>query len=228
MKSSVIGLSFFTLAFGSHAQLPPEANAPSGKPDVSRSERVASPNRTSSRTWATSGKAGKARQQGDRGDRGEKADSAAIKWVDSTGRTMGRAIGNYAILATFDNQLATITGLYPDQTCDANRVCTYPSNGARWSEFESVYYTTPDCTGLPYSLSGAVGTPYLGVPVVDSGGAYLYFFKAVDTTRVTLHSSYSNNVCFQIGIRGAFPTDATPVSDVLPASTYGTPPFFLK
>ncbi|CDS51704.1 hypothetical protein [Polaromonas sp. CG9_12] len=227
-KSSVLGLSLLTLALASHAQLPPEASAPPAKPDVSRSERVASPNRTSSRTWADSGKADKHRHQSEKSDKGDKADKAAIKWVDSTGRTMGRAIGSSAILTTFDNQLATITGLYPDQTCDANRVCTYPSNGARWTEFESVYYTTADCTGLPYSLSGAMGTPYLGIPVVDSGGAYLYFFKAVDTTRVTLRSSYSNNVCAQIGIRGAFPTDAAPVSDVVPASTYGTPPFFLK
>ena len=224
-KSSVLCLSFLTLALESHAQQPPQASTASGKPDASNSQPVASPNRTSSRTWATSGKGGKSRHQG---EKSEKADSAAIKWVDSTGKTMGRAIGNHAILTTFDNQLATITGLYPDQTCDADRVCTYPSNGARWSEFESVYYTTPDCTGMPYSLSAAMGTPYLGVPVVDSGGAYLYFFKAVDTTRITLRSNYSNNACFVIGIRGAFPTDAAPVSDVVPASTYGTPPFFLK
>lgn len=220
-----IGLSVLTLALGSYAQMPADANAPSGKPDVSRAERVDSSNRTSSRTWANSGKGGKARQQS---DRSEKSDTVPIKWVDSTGRTMGRAIGNFAVLTTFDNQMATITGMYADQTCDANRVCTYLSNGARWSEFESVYYTTPDCTGIPYSLSAAVGTPYLGIPVVDSGGAYLYFFKAVDTTRVTLRSGYSNNACFQIGIRGASPTDATPVSDVAPASSYGTAPFFLK
>ena len=224
-KSSVICLSFLTLALGSHAQQPPQTSTASAKPDASNSQPVASPNRTSSRTWATSGKGGKSRHHGEKGG---KSDSAAIVWVDSTGKTMGRAIGNYAILTTFDNQLATLSGLYPDQTCDADRVCTYPSNGARWSEFESVYYTTPDCTGIPYSLSAAMGTPYLGVPVVDSGGAYLYFFKAVDTTRVTLRSNYSNNACFVIGIRGAFPTDAAPVSDVVPASTYGTPPFFLK
>ena len=230
-KSSVICLSFLTLALGSHAQQPPQASTASGKPDASNSQPVASPNRTSSLTWATSDKGGKSRHHGEKSEKsekGEKGEKAAIKWVDATGRTMGRAIGNYAILTTFDNQLATITGLYPDQTCDADRVCTYLSNGARWSAFESVYYTTPDCTGIPYSLSAAMGTPYLGVPVVDSGGAYLYFFKAVDTTRVTLRSNYSNNVCAQIGIRGAFPTDAAPVSDVVPASTYGTPPFFLK
>ena len=228
MKSHVTCLALLGLALGSQAQQPPEANASSGKPDASKSQRVASPNRTSSGTWATSGKGGKSRHHGEKSEKSEKSDSAAIKWVDSTGKTMGRAIGNHAVLTTFDNQLATITGLYPDQTCDADRVCTYPSNGARWSEFESVYYTTPDCTGIPYSLSAAMGTPYLGVPVVDSGGAYLYFFKAVDTTRVTLRSNYSNNVCAQIGIRGAFPTDAAPVSDVVPAPTYGTPPFFLK
>ena len=143
-------------------------------------------------------------------------------------KRLNRPIGNFAILTTFDNQLATISGLYPDERCDANRVCTYPSNGARWSDYESVYYTSPDCTGLPYSLAVAMGTPYLGVPVVDSGGAYLYFFKAVDMTRVTLRSGFSNNACFQMGIRGASPTDAAPVSDVAPASNFGIAPFFLK
>ena len=227
-NSFVIGLSLLTLALGSQAQQPHETSVTSGKPDMSRLERIASPNRTSSRAWVTLAKEGKLKNQNEKADKGDKVETAAIKWVDSTGRTMGRAIGNFAILTTFDNQLATITGLYADQTCDANRVCTYPSNGARWSEFESVYYTTPDCTGLPYSLSTAVGTPYLGIPVIDSGGAYLYFFKAVDTTRVTLRSGYSNNACFQIGIRAASPTDATPVSDVVPAFSYGTTPFFLK
>lgn len=225
-KSSFICLSLLGLTMASHAQQPPEAHAPFGKPDMSRAERVASPNRTTSRAWANLGKAGKARQQGEKGEKSAKAD--AIVWVDSTGRTIGRAIGNFGILATFDNQLATLTGLYPDQTCDANRVCTNPSNGAKWSEFESVYYTSSDCTGTPYSVSGALGTPYLGVPITDSGGTYLYFFKSVDTTRVTLFSRYSTDGCFVIGIRGAFPTDAIPVSDVAPASNYGTPPFFLK
>ena len=56
----------------------------------------------------------------------------------------------------------------------------------------------------------------------------MYFFKAVDITRVMLNSRYSTDGCFAIGIRGAFPTDAAPVSDVVPASAYGTPPFFFK
>lgn len=228
MKSFATCLTLVGLALGSQAQQPPQASSASGKPDASNSQPVASPNRTSSRTWATSGKAGKSKHQSEKSEKSEKAESAAIKWVDSTGRTIGRAIGNYAILTTFDNQLATLTGLYADQTCDANRVCTNPSNGAKWSEFESVYYTTSDCTGTPYSVGGALGTPYLGVPITDSGGTYLYFFKAVDTTRVTLRSRYSTDGCFVIGIRGAFPTDAIPVSDVVPGPTYGTPPFFLK
>lgn len=158
----------------------------------------------------------------------EKIDLAPIVWIDSTGRTMGRAIGNFAILTTYDNQLATLTGLGSDSKCDANRGCTYASNGAKWSEFESIYYTTTDCTGTPYSIGGAVGTPYLGIPITDSGGTYLYFFKAVNITRVVLGSRYSTNGCFVIGSRGAFPTDATPVSSVVQATTFGTPPFFLK
>jgi hypothetical protein len=227
-KTSVVCLSFLCLSLASHAQQPPQASTASVKPDTSNSQPVASPNRTTSRNWVTSGKAGKSRHHGEKAEKGAKGDLSAIVWVDSTGRTVGRAIGNYAILTSFDNQLATLTGLYPDSTCDANRVCTNPSGGARWSEFESVYYTSSDCTGTPYSVGSALGTPYLGVPITDSGGTYLYFFKAVDTTRVTLNSRYSTDGCFAIGIRGAFPTDAIPVSDVVPGPTYGTPPFFLK
>ena len=231
MKFSVIFVPLLGLALASQAQQPPEASALSEKPGASKSQSVASPNRTSSRTWATSGKGNKSRYQDDKnqkGEKGEKGDFAAIKWVDSTGRTMGRAIGNFAILATFDNQLATVIGLGADRLCDANRVCTYTSNGARWSEFESVYYTTADCTGIPYSFGGALGTPYLGIPITDSGGTYIYFFKAVDTKRVTLNSRYSTDGCFVIGSRGGFPGDAAPVSEVVPASDYGIPPFFLK
>ena len=82
-------------------------------------------------------------------------------------------------------------------------------------------FTTPRQIALACLIRGsaAMGTPFLGVPVVDSGGAYLYFFKAVDTTRVTLNSRYFSNGCFALGIRGAFPTDAAPVSDVVPAFT---------
>lgn len=225
MNPTVIVLALLGASLSSHAQQPTGPGAPDGKNDSAPTQQVASPNRTHSQAWATAGKAGKS---GKARQPGETADLAPIVWVDSTGRTMGRAIGNFAILAMHDNRLATITGLGADSKCDAGRGCTYASNGAKWSEFESVYYTTADCTGTPYSISGAVGTPYLGIPITDNGGTYLYFFKAVDITRVTLGSRYSTSGCFVIGSRGAFPTDATPVSDVVPATTYGTPPFFLK
>ena len=233
MKYRAIFLPLVGLAFASQAQQAPETSAPSGKPDASSAQQVASPNRTASRTWAAAGKADKADKlrhgdKSERGENGEKRGLAPIIWVDSTGRTVGRAIGNFAILATYDNQVATIVGLGPDSKCDASRGCTYASNGANWSEFESVYYTTTDCTGTPYSIGGAIGTPYRGIPITDNGGTYLYFFKAVDTIRVVLGSRYSTSGCFVIGSRGASPTDAAPVSDVVPATTYGTPPFFLK
>lgn len=231
MKSTVIFLALLGMSLSGHAQQPVDSSSPSGKIDALPSQQVASPNRTHSQAWATLNK-GSRGDKGDKGSRamqaGETTDLAPIVWVDSTGRTMGRAIGNFAILATYDNQLATLTGLGSDSKCDASRGCTYASNGAKWSEFESVYYTTTDCTGTPYSISSAVGTPYLGIPITDSGGTYLYFFKAVDTTRVILGSRYSTSGCFVIGSRGASPTNAVPVSNVVPATTYGTPPFFLK
>lgn len=232
MKSFLFFVAGLGLALSSQAQQSPEAEAAArvAKSESSNASQVASPNRTASRIWAAAGKADKLRHgdRSERGEKGEKGGLAPIVWVDSTGRTVGRAIGNYAILATFDNQLATIVGLGPDSKCDPIRGCTYASNGANWSEFESVYYTTADCTGTPYSVGGAIGTPYRGIPITDSGGTYLYFFKTVDTIRVVLGSRYSTSGCFVIGSRGAFPTDAAPVSDVVPATTYGTPPFFLK
>ena len=241
MKLTAAFLSLAGLALAGHAQQPPLANLLASQPDQpdkpKMSQKISSPNRTDSTTWVTSGKRDLSKRHGDMwvpggkflyGDKHLHADNAAIKWVDSNGRTMGRAIGNFAILATFDNQLATVIGLGADRLCDANRVCTYASNGARWSEFESVYYTTADCTGIPYSFGGALGTPYLGIPITDSGGTYIYFFKAVDTRRVTLNSRYSTDGCFAIGAKGGFPGDAAPVSEVVPASDYGTPPFFLK
>ena len=227
MRSSVFLLAGLGLALSSQAQQNPEPASGLAKIDTSNASQVASPNRTASRTWATSGNA-RHGDKGERGERGERGKLAPIVWVDATGRTVGRAIGNFAILTTYDNQLATLTGLGADNKCDASRGCTYASNGANWSEFESVYYTTTDCTGTPYSVGGAIGTPYRGIPITDNGGTYLYFSKAVDTIRVVLGSRYSTNGCFVIGSRGASPTDAAPVSDVVPATTYGTPPFFLK
>lgn len=229
MKLTAAFLSLAGLALAGHAQQQPPANLPASQLDMA--QKIPSPNRTSSATWVTSSKRDLSKRNGDArgyGDRNLQADNAAIKWVDSTGRMIGRAIGNYAILATYDNQLATLTGLSSDNKCDPIRGCTYASNGANWTEFESVYYTTEDCTGTPHSIRGAVGTPYLGIPITDSGGTYLYFFKAVDTIRVALSSRYSTSGCFVIGSRGASPTDAVPVSNVVPATTYGTPPFFLK
>ena len=229
MKLTAAFLSLAGLALAGHAQSPPPANLSASQPDMA--QKIASPNRTSSSTWVASSKRDLSKRPGDArgyGDRNLHADNAAIKWVDSTGRTIGRAIGTFAILATYDNQLATLTGLSSDNKCDPIRGCTYASNGANWTEFESVYYTTEDCTGTPHSIRGAVGTPYLGIPITDSGGTYLYFFKAVDTIRVVLSSRYSTSGCFVIGSRGTSPTDAVPVSNVVPATTYGTPPFFLK
>ena len=235
MKLTAAFLSLAGLALAGHAQQPPLANLPANPPDMY--QKISSPNRTASATWVMSGKYEPSKRQSEMpahggkylyGDKNRHTDNAAIQWVDSSGRTLGRAIGNFAILATFDNQLATITGLGADRNCDASRVCTYASNGARWSEFEAVYYTTPDCTGIPYALGGALGTPYLGVPITDSGGTYLYFFKAVDTRRVTLQSRYAIDGCSVLGSRSPLLIEATPVSGVVPATAYGTPPFFLK
>ncbi|MDB5931270.1 MAG: hypothetical protein JWR60_2977 [Polaromonas sp.] len=240
MKPLVIFLALVGWAAAGHAQQsqPSEAVSKGRSMEAfkSQSQPVASPNRTSSGSLEASDKRMKHRQRGNddhgRGhghghgrDRSSSLD--AIVWTDSTGKTIGRALQSNAILLKYDNELATLIGLEPDQTCNAKGVCTLQSGGGRWSSFFAVYYTSADCTGTPYGPYQAVGTPYAGIPVIDADGTFLYIFKATDTIRVNAGSSYSSNTCFSIR-GGDWPLDAAPVSAVVPASDFGVQPYFLK
>jgi len=219
MKPLLTSLALLGLALTGQAQpLPgPGARGPGGL------QQVASPNRTASGALANADKADRAR----RADKGGKVSTDAIVWVDATGRTVGRAINTNAVLLTYDGQPTILTGLEVDQVCDAGGVCSYASSGNRWSSYFSVYYTSPDCSGTPYLPYGGFGTPYVGVPVVDADGTYIYLLKVTDTVRVNAASSYSNNTCSAIR-GGELPLDAAPVSAVVPASSFGRPPYFLK
>lgn len=224
MKPLVLSFALLSLAVASHAEQPAAATqAP--QIDMSKSQSVPSPNRTESRTWASSEKLIKRNKH--RGDKDGSSSTDAIVWVDSTGKTIGRAIGTNAMLVTYDNQPATLTGLEGDRSCSANNVCVFKSAGNRWSPFFTIYFLTDDCTGTPYLPYGGFGTPYAGVPVIDGDTTYIYILKVTDTTRVTVNSSFVNNACRSVR-GGAFPSDAAPVTAVLPESAFGVAPYFLK
>ena len=223
MKPLLTSLALLGLALASQAQ-PLPGTAPQGAfRDSGGLQGVASPNRTASMALANADKSARNR----RADKDGKVSTDAIVWVDATGRTVGRAINTNAMLLTYDGQPAILTGLEVDQACDAGGACSYASGGNRWSSYFSVYYTSPDCAGTPYLPYGGFGTPYVGVPVVDAGATYIYLLKVTETVRVSAGSSYTNNTCHSIR-GGELPLDAAPVSAVVPASTFGRPPYFLK
>jgi len=92
MKFTVVFASLSGMAVASYAQQLPQTSPMASQFD--QIQKVPSPNRTLSKTLAMSSKSDMPKRQG---DKSLQADNAAIKWVDSTSRTMGRDIGDYAI-----------------------------------------------------------------------------------------------------------------------------------
>jgi hypothetical protein len=219
-------LALLGIVFASHAQQPASENAEGKNFDKSKSQRVASPNRTSSRDWARSHKSDKS----DKHNRDkDSSNRAAIVWVDSTGATVGRALalGIGDILVTFDNEPTALRGLAADQNCDSNFVCTY-SGGARWRNFPFVVnFTSIDCTGTPY-LSSFIpfGTPKFGVPIFDGGETYIYIANVTQSSVQTTQSAFFDGEC-RSSLSGAA-NNVSPVIAVIPASTFGIEPYYLK
>ncbi|MDB5868828.1 MAG: hypothetical protein JWP96_1160 [Polaromonas sp.] len=224
MKPLVISLALLSLVVASHAQQLPGAASLSKQIESFQFPSVASPNRVDSATWASSNKFNRNKHPGDKDGA---SGPPAIVWVDSTGKTIGRALATNSMLVTYENQPAMLTGLESDRSCNAANVCTHQSGGNRWSAFYTVYYLSTDCTGTPYLPYSGFGTPYVGVPVIDGDATYIYILKVTDTTRVNVNSSYVNNTCRSVR-GGVFPSDAAPVTAVVPASTFGAAPYFLK
>lgn len=79
MKYIYTFLALLGIAFASHAQQPASGNSDAMKFDKSKSHRVASPNRTSSRDWEKSHKSYKfTKNHGDK----DASRPAALVWVD--------------------------------------------------------------------------------------------------------------------------------------------------
>lgn len=223
MKHICTSLALLGIVFVSHAQQPPAENSDGKKFDKSKSHRVASPNRTSSRDWARSHKPSRSAQHN--GDK-DSSRPAAVVWVDSTGEPVGRAVGSQGtVLVQFENELIALQGLVADRNCDVNFVCTF-SGGVNWSRFFSIDYTSTDCTGVPYLSSSSEGRPLNGVPIIENGETFIYFYNITQNTVQTIQSFFSGGECS--AIFGGFKSNVSPVAAVVPASIFGVPPFFLK
>jgi hypothetical protein len=229
VKHICTSLALLGIIFASHAQQPTLKDSQGKQIDESNSRHVASPNRTSSREWARSHNPTKSTK--DMGDK-DSSKPAAVVWVDSTGKTVGRSLeiggGPSEVLVTFENELIALKGLFPERNCDFNAdFCTLTfSGGASWL-FSSVQYTSTNCTGTPYISSAPNGRPINGVPILDNGETFIYLYNATQNTVQTIQSFFSNGRCSQ-SFGGSFPQNVSPVMAVVPASTFGITPFFLK
>lgn len=150
---------------------------------------------------------------------------ARVTWIDSIGKTVGRALTENSVLVTYEDQTAILDGLSSDRVCDANGACTFPG-GMNWSKYFAVYYVSKDCTGQAYSQVPTQATPYKGTPIVDGGETYIYMARGADNARMTLGSFFTAGVCYDAFKQ--YQEYAAPVIAALPASTFGTGPFFIK
>jgi hypothetical protein len=221
VKSIYTFLALLGIVFASHAQQTASENTEGKNVDKSRPQRVASPNRTSSRDWASSHKSNKS----DKYDGGKDASNRApIVWVDSTGATVGRALDSGTVLVKVENEIAALTGLITDVNCDLNSACTF-SGGRRFSRTFEVVFTSADCTGAPLvPISRPSGARYDGIPIFDGGETFIYIFNVAQSPFLNIQSTFTNGSCFTTLSAGNF----SPVIAVIPVSTFGIQPFFLK
>jgi hypothetical protein len=218
VKHICTSLALLGIAVACQAQ-EPSSQDPSGKQLVeTNSQPVASPNRTSSRDWTRSLKSHKF-VKGTDDKRSPKV--GAPVWVDSKGQTVGRKMpGSPSILVAFENELMEITGLNGD--CDLNLDCT---GGLTWSKFSAIFFTSSDCSGTPYVPRSSLLTRYNARPVVEGSETFIYISDNRQTVSPAINSAFAGNICSRP--RRFDPTSA-PAIAVVPASNFGTEPFFLK
>jgi hypothetical protein len=231
VKNTCTALALMGIVFAGYAQQPAGKNAIGQQIDEPNSQPVASSNRTSSKDLARSLKANSFNKNNDDKDPSK---TAALVWVDSMGKTLGKAIVGTplgipsAMLVPFENELAILEGLESVVKCDQNGVCTSPV-GITWrADRFSLLYTSADCTGTPYATVGTYGTAFKGFPIMDSGETFIYVFKISQATRVSIRSSFNTTRKSSCASVGPLPINAIPVAAVVPASTFGTEPYFLK
>jgi hypothetical protein len=219
VKHVCTSLALLGIAVACYAQEPVSQDSSKKQSVETNSQPVASPNRTSSRDWARSLKSHKS-IKGDEEKRSPKV--GAPVWIDSKGQTVGRKVpGSPSILVPFENELMEITGL-TNLDCVLNGDCT---GGLTWHNFGAVFFTSSDCTGTPYVPNSSLLTRYHGIPVVEGSETFIYISDNRQTVSPAINSAFAGNICFR---PQRFDPTSAPAIAVVPASNFGTQPFFIK
>jgi hypothetical protein len=212
-------LALLGIAVTCYAQEPVSQDS-SGKQAIEKNSRPgASPNRTSSKDWARLLKSYKSIKDDD--DKKSFKVGAPV-WIDSKGQTVGRKMpGRTSILVPFENERMEITGLN-NFDCELNGNC---SGGLTWNKFGAVFFTSNDCTGTPYVPNSSLLTRYHGVPVVEGSETFIYISDNRHTVSPAINSAFAGNICFR---PQRFDPTSAPAIAVIPASDFGTQPFFIQ
>ena len=226
MKYTYTFLALLGIVCTSHAHQSASENFDALRFEKFKSDHIASPNRTSSRDWEKSNKSYKfTKNHGDK----DAYKPAALVWVDSRGETVGRAFGGDGplgiVVVPFEKEFAALQGLSANVDCDPNNVCTF-AGGKKFARSFEVAFTSVDCTGVPQANVGSTsGARYDGIPIIDDGETFIYIFDVTRSAFQTIRSIFSNGNCSRTpNLAGPF----APVIAVVPASTFGIEPFFLK
>jgi hypothetical protein len=213
-------------AIASLGILNPPASAQTAPPrpipqiDLTKADRVASPNRTLSSTLSAD------RTVAQRFGITYSA-SPAVLLVDSGGRTLGRWMHTSAgpsALTLFNNETLLLMGLQPDFHAAPG---SYRPPGLTWDVLSfGLTFTSSDCSGTPYLSGSAYGALLSGVPFKDVDQVYIYIARDDRISNVEFQSNYNDGTCYSH--QTALSAPLTPVMAVVPASNFGRPPFFLK
>jgi hypothetical protein len=219
VKHVCTSLALLGIAVACYAQEPLMHDSGAKQLVETNSQPIANPNRTSSRDWARSLKSNKTiKNEGDKNS----PKAGAPVWVDTKGQTVGRKMpGRPSILVPFEKGLLEITGLRTSD-CEINGDCT---GGLTWEKFRAVFFTSSDCTGTPYVPNSSLLTRYHGVPVVEGSETFIYISDNRQTASPAIKSAFGGNVCFR---PQRFDPTSAPAIAVVPASNFGTQPFFIK
>jgi hypothetical protein len=219
VKHVCTSLALLGIAVACYAQEPILHDSRGKQIVETSSQPVASPNRTSSRDWARSLKSYKAGKDND--DKRSPRIGAPV-WIDTQGQAVGRKMpGRPSILVPFESGLLEITGLRTFD-CEVSGECT---GGLTWEKFRAVFFTSSDCTGTPYVPNSSLLTRYHGIPVVEGNETFIYISDNRQTVSPIIKSAFAGDICFS---PQRFDPTSAPAIAVIPASNFGTQPFFIK
>jgi hypothetical protein len=201
MNARLWPLLLATLATSAIAQL-----SPARAPPASHGQVVASPNRLLFNNLAVTPRPPNV------GGKGE------LVIVDTSGKPVGRYAGAQVLVFGYGQQLIGMRLLGTSDVVGAT------GGGFTWGD-TFLSYASADCSGTGYPENSSLGTRYNGWPTLDNGQWYILVTDPSQSFVLNFNSVYVPEVgCLQNdGERRVSPPQA-----IVPASDFGTPPFFLK